>query len=73
MNKNLWNGLALFLKNDFILFDVSPQAAFLSFLDVDSKVFLVQNYLLLIFEIFICNSRRSESLILKVKSMKKFQ
>ena len=52
---NLWNELVLFLENKFTLFDLTPQAAFLGFLA------------LLIFKIYIYNSRRSESL--KIKSL----
>ena len=64
---NLWNELNLFFKNEFILFDLTPQAAFLGFLNVDSKLLLIQNHLFLIFKIYIYNSRRSESL--KIKSL----
>ena len=53
------------LKNNFTLFDLTLQAAFLGFLNVDSKLLLLQNHLLLIVKIYICNYRRSESLILK--------
>ena len=56
---NLWNELDLFFENEFSLFDLTPQAAFLGFLDVDSKLLLIQNHLLLIFKIYIYNSRRS--------------
>ena len=63
--QNLWNELDLFFENDFTLFDLTLQAAFLGFLNVDSKLFLIQNHLLLIFKIYIYNSRRSESLIIK--------
>ena len=64
---NLWNELELFFENEFTLFDLTPQAAFLGFLNVDSKLLLIQNHLLLIFKIYIYNSRRSESL--KIKSL----
>ena len=63
--QNLWNELGLFFENDFTLFDLTPQATFLDFLNVDSKLFLIQNHLFLISEIHIYNSRRSESLIKK--------
>ena len=63
--QNLWNELDLFFENDFTLFDLTPQAAFLGFLNVDSKLLLIQNHLLLIFKKYIYNSRRSESLIIK--------
>ena len=63
--QNLWNELDLFFENDFTLFDLTPQAAFLGFLNVNSKLFLIQNHLLSIFKIYIYNSRRSESLIIK--------
>ena len=43
------------------------QTAFLGFLNVNSELLLIQNYLLLIFKIYIYNSRRSESL--KIKSL----
>ena len=64
---NLWNELVLFFENEFTLFDLTPQAAFLVFLNVDLELLLVQNHLLLIFKIYIYNSRRSESL--KIKSL----
>ena len=64
---NLWNELVLFFENEFTLFDLTLQAAFLGFLNVDSKLLLIQNHLLLIFKIYIFNSRRSESL--KIKSL----
>ena len=67
---NLWNELVLFFKNEFTLFDLTPQAAFLGFLgflNVDPELLLIQNHLLLMFEIYIYNSRKSESL--KIKSL----
>ena len=63
--QKLWNDLALFFKNDFTLFDLTLQASLLGFVNIDSKLLLLQNHLLLIFKIYINNSRRSESLILK--------
>ena len=63
--RSLWKDLVLFFENYIILLDVAPQAAFSDFLDVDLKLFLVQNYLILICKIYIYNSRRSESVILK--------
>ena len=35
MIEKLWNDLALFFENNFTLFDLTPQATFLGFLDVD--------------------------------------
>ena len=64
---NLWNELVLFFQNEFTLFDLTLQAAFLGFLNVDSELFLIQNHLLLIFKIYIYNFRKSESL--KTKSL----
>ena len=68
---NLWNELVLFFKNELTLFDLTPQAAFLGFLgflNVDPELLLlIQNHLLLIFKIYIYNSRKSESL--KTKSL----
>ena len=64
---NVWNELVLFFKNKFTLFDLTMQTAFLGFLNVNSELLLIQNYLLLIFKIYIYNSRRSESL--KIKSL----
>ena len=57
-------------SDEFTLFDLTPQAAFLgflSFLNVDPELLLIQNYLLLISKIYIYNSRKSESL--KIKSL----
>ena len=62
---NLWNELDLFFENDFTLFDLKLQAAFLDFLNVNSKLLLIQNCLLSVFKIYIYNSRRTESLIMK--------
>ena len=67
ITQNLWNELDLIFKNDFSLFDLTLQAAFLGFLNIDSKLVLIQNLLLLIFKVYIYNSRRSESL--KIKSL----
>ena len=64
-NSKIMDNLALFFENDYTLFDLTPQAAFLGFLNADSKLLLLQNHLLLIFKIYIYNSRRSESLIIK--------
>ena len=67
---NLWKELVLFFKNEFTLFDLTQQAAFLGllgFLNVDPGLLLIQNHLLLIFKIYIYNSRKSESL--KIKSL----
>ena len=59
---NLWNELVLFFENEFTLFDLTPQAAFIGFLNVDSELLFIQNHLLLIFKIYVYNSRKSESL-----------
>ena len=63
--KNLWNDLALFFENDFSLFDLTMQAVFVGFLNADLKLIFIQNHLLLLSKIYIYNTRRSESLILK--------
>ena len=49
----------------YLLILFTPQADFLGFLNVNSKLLLIQNHFLLIFKIYIYNSRRSKSLILK--------
>ena len=54
--QKLWNDLALFFQNDFTLFDLTSQAAFLGFLNIISKLLLFQNHLLLIFQIYIYSS-----------------
>ena len=48
------------------LYSIWPNTAgwLLGFFNVNSKLFLKQNHLLLIFKIYIYNSRRSESLIM---------
>ena len=57
--------IILNLWNELVLFDLTLQAAFLGFLNVDSELLLIENHLLLIFKIYIYNSRRSESLKIK--------
>ena len=42
--QKLWNELALFFKNYFILFDVTPQSALLGFLHINSKLLFLQNH-----------------------------
>ena len=64
---NLPNELDLLFENESTLFDLTPQYAFLGFFNINSKLLLIQNHLLLIFKIYIYNSRRSESL--KIKSL----
>ena len=63
--QKLRNDLALFFEHDLTLFDLTPHAAFLGFYNVDSKLLLIKNHLLLIFTVHIYNSRGYESLILK--------
>ena len=70
--QNIWNELDLFFKSYFTLFDLTPQAAFLGFLNVlVSKLLLIQNHLNIIFKyhiifkIYIYNCRRSEQLKIK--------
>ena len=65
--QNLWNELDLFFENDFIIFDLTLQGVFLGFLNVNSKLLLIQNHFLLVFKMYIYNSRRYESL--KIKSL----
>ena len=48
MIEKLWNDLALFFENNFTLFDLTPQAVFLGFLNIDTKLLLLRNHLLLI-------------------------
>ena len=71
--QNLWNDLALFFEKSFALFDLTTQAAFVGFLNANSKLLLIQNHLLLIFKIYIYNYIRSESWILKssIREIKK--
>ena len=63
--QSLWNYLALFFESDFTLFCKTLQAAFIGLLNSNSKLILIHNHLLLIFEKYVYNFRRSESLILK--------
>ena len=59
------NWIYLSKTTSLTLFDLTPQAAILGFLNVNSNLLLIQNHLLLIHKIYIYNSRRSESLIIK--------
>ena len=63
--QNLRDEHATFFKNDLLLLDLTMQAAILGFPNLGLRLHLRQNHLLLIFNMSICNSRRSESLILK--------
>ena len=59
------NWIYLSKTTSLTLFDLTPQAAILGFLNVNSNLLLIQTHLLLIHKTYIYNSRRSESLIIK--------
>ena len=63
--QNLWNHPVLFFENEFALFDLTPQAAFVDFLNANSNLLLIQNHLLLMLKTYIYKSRKFELLILK--------
>ena len=56
---------SLILRNEFALFDLTPQAAFVDFLNANSNLLLIQNHLLLMLKTYIYKSRKFELLILK--------
>ena len=78
--KSLWSNLKRFFGNDVFLPDLVPQAAFFGFLpELDVDNFLLLNHILLIFKIYVYNSRQSASVnfeallkkIIKIKNIEK--
>ena len=51
--KALWNGLNTFFKNKLSLYDLTPQAAFFRFTEKHLDDSILQNYLLLVFKIYL--------------------
>ena len=69
-NSKFMESMDLFFENKLPLFGLTQQVgSFVFFLNVDSKLFLIQNHLLLVSTIYIYNSRWSE--ITKVKNKEK--
>ena len=72
--KALWNDLNTFFENHLSLFDLTPQAAFLGFIEKDLDDTRLQNHLLLVFKIYLYKSRSygfvsSKPLLLEIKKI----
>ena len=71
--------LSNFFKNNLILPDLNPQAAFFGYLDLSGETYLIVNHIVLIFKFLLYNSRNKrtphlQSLlkqITKIKDIKK--
>ena len=60
-SKTLWNSLKEFFKNTINLPILTPQSAIFRFLKTDQGLFLILNYLLLVFEYYLYVSRCSKT------------
>ena len=72
--KALWNDLNTFFENHLSLYDLTPQAAFLGFIEKDLDNTRLQNHLLLVFKIYLYKSRSygfvsSKPLLLEIKKI----
>ena len=58
VTKILWNQLLLFFETDIDLPDLTPQAALFGFInESDNNLFILQNHILLIFKLYVNQSR----------------
>ena len=78
ITKELWNRLDLFFIHCFHLPQLLPQMAFFGFLNKYSNKLILENYILLLFKIYMYNSRKQENtrrklirIIMKVKETEK--
>ena len=58
----LWKKLQLKLKNNITVLLLTPQATIFSFLEADIQYFLIENYILVILELYIFKSRKGNFL-----------
>ena len=61
-SKTLWNSLKEFFKDTINLPSLTPQSAVFGFLQTDHKLFLILNYLLLLFKYYLYVSRCSKTI-----------
>ena len=79
ITKELWNRLDLFFIHCFHLPQLLPQMAFFGFLNKYSNKLILENHILLLFKIYMYNSRKQEKvtlrklirIIMKVKEIEK--
>ena len=61
-SKTLWNSLKEFFKDTINLPSLTPQSAIFGFLQTDQELFLILNYLLLLFKYYLYVSRCSKTI-----------
>ena len=61
-NKRIWHTVIDYFKINLHIPPLSPQSAIFGFLEVDDKIFLILNNLLLLFKYYVYVSRRSKVL-----------
>ena len=61
-SKTLWNSLKEFFKDTINLPSLTPQSAIFGFLQTDQELFLIVNYLLLLFKYYLYVSRCSKTI-----------
>ena len=61
-SKTLWNSLKEFFKDTINLPSLTPQSAIFGFLQTDQELFLIINYLLLLFKYYLYVSRCSKTI-----------
>ena len=61
-SKTLWNSLKEFFKDTITLPSLTPQSAIFGFLQTNQELFLILNYLLLLFKYYLYVSRCSKTI-----------
>ena len=61
-SKTLWNSLKEFFKDTINLPSLTPQSAIFGFLETNQELFLILNYLLLLFKYYLYVSRCSKTI-----------
>ena len=70
ITKELWNRLDLFFNDCFHLPQLLPQTAFFGFFNTYSNNLILENHILLLFKIYLYNSRKQEKVTLGFKVTK---
>ena len=70
ISKELWNRLDLFFNDCFHFPQLLPQTAFFGFFNTYSNNLILENHILLLFKIYLYNSRKQEKVTLGYKVTK---
>ena len=77
--QHIWNQVQIYFTDCFDFSQLTPQTAIFGFHDIDNNTFLIQNHILLLFKLYICNARKHRFLsfnnflyeVSKIKNLEK--